>query len=457
MDERIVRFVSALRSSGVRVSLAESQDSLAAVEKLGVSQRDIFKAGLKTTLIKEHRSEPIFERLFPIFFNGSQGAITPVADVLSASEMQELMDALSGLAQQMESLLGELLQGRGPASEEVRQAMQEAGLDKTRSMGDFQRLLRKTKRRLGLEKLLQQIHQLLEQLADQGLDPGALQELETLMLQNLSVLREQIGQQVGLAIADHLSRQQERKPAENNLLDQPFSAMRGRDFQRLGEEVARIAARLRTRAALRQKRGKGSALDVKGTLRANIRNQGIPFEIVHKVRRKKPRFTILCDVSTSMRPVVSFLLTLVYQLHDRVSRTRSFAFINQIQEISGEFATAKPENAISTVLRNIPAGHYNTDLGYSLDQFSTQYLESVDFRTTLIICGDGRNNHNNPRLDLIDALHRRSRKLVWFNPESPNAWGSGDSDMLAYSSLVDQVYQVANLRQLSHAVDQLFL
>ena len=35
MDSRIVHFIAALRASGVRISLAESQDAFYAVDRLG--------------------------------------------------------------------------------------------------------------------------------------------------------------------------------------------------------------------------------------------------------------------------------------------------------------------------------------------------------------------------------------------------------------------------------------
>ena len=36
MEERIARFIAALRASGVRVSVAESQDAWQAIEHLGI-------------------------------------------------------------------------------------------------------------------------------------------------------------------------------------------------------------------------------------------------------------------------------------------------------------------------------------------------------------------------------------------------------------------------------------
>ena len=79
----------------------------------------------------------------------------------------------------------------------------------------------------------------------------------------------------------------------------------------------------------------------------------------------------------------------------------------------------------------------------------------MDGRTTVIFLGDGRNNHRDPRADLVADLRRRAKRLIWLNPEPPERWGTDDSDMLAYAPRCDAVYTVANLAQLSAAVDRL--
>jgi uncharacterized protein with von Willebrand factor type A (vWA) domain len=83
-------------------------------------------------------------------------------------------------------------------------------------------------------------------------------------------------------------------------------------------------------------------------------------------------------------------------------------------------------------------------------------LDAVDSRTTVIFLGDGRNNHNDPRLDLFERLRRRARRVVWFNPEERYLWGTGDSDIQAYAPLCHAVHQVSNLAELGDAVDKLF-
>jgi uncharacterized protein with von Willebrand factor type A (vWA) domain len=149
------------------------------------------------------------------------------------------------------------------------------------------------------------------------------------------------------------------------------------------------------------------------------------------------------------------MLSLLYAMQDQISKTHAFAFIDHLEYISPEFVGKEVRDAVSQVLDLMPPGHYNTDLGYSLENFTHGFMDTVDRRSTFIIVGDGRNNHNDPRLDLFRDISRRSHRSIWLNPESPALWGTGDSDMLKYAGLCDEVLQVATLAELTAAVDQL--
>ena len=105
------------------------------------------------------------------------------------------------------------------------------------------------------------------------------------------------------------------------------------------------------------------------------------------------------------------MLRLIYELQDQVARARSFAFIDRMEEISGAFEEHRPDVAVEKVLRGLQPAHYNTDLGASLAHFFNRSLDAVDGRTTVIFVGDGRNNFNDPRLDLVDGLRRRRPAL----------------------------------------------
>jgi uncharacterized protein with von Willebrand factor type A (vWA) domain len=59
----------------------------------------------------------------------------------------------------------------------------------------------------------------------------------------------------------------------------PFNALSDRDMDRLRKEVQRLAALLRSRVALRQKRAKTGQLDAKATIRANLKHGNVPIEM----------------------------------------------------------------------------------------------------------------------------------------------------------------------------------
>ncbi len=106
------------------------------------------------------------------------------------------------------------------------------------------------------------------------------------------------------------------------------------------------------------------------------------------------------------------------------------------------------------MLLRMPSGYYNTDLGWSLNDFYTGYNDTLTGQTTLIVVGDGRNNHTDPRIDLFSSFSRRAARTIWLNSEPPHLW-HGDSDMPKYAPLCTNVLKVSNLRELVEAVDDL--
>jgi uncharacterized protein with von Willebrand factor type A (vWA) domain len=272
---------------------------------------------------------------------------------------------------------------------------------------------------------------------------------------NGEALREQIERFVGSQIARNMGENPPEKPDAQDLMHTPFRALSQEEVEALRDEVKRLAAKLRSRAALRQRRANDGVLDPKSTLRHNLRYGGTPIELQFRRRSLKPRLVLICDISTSMRYCAEFMLTLIYELQDQVAKARSFIFISDLHEISDYFKAMRPEAAVQEVLYRHPPGSYNTDLGRSLQTLFSEKLDALDSRTTVIVLGDGRNNYNDPRLDLAAEMRRRARRVLWFNPEPQYQWGTGDSDMLAYAPLASGVYQVANMAQLVEAIDRI--
>ncbi len=266
-------------------------------------------------------------------------------------------------------------------------------------------------------------------------------------------MQTQLNQFAGERIAENLS---EQRPSESmdGLINRPFDTLSDAEKKELQHEVKQLAAALRTRVALRQKRAKSGQLNPKATIRANLKYQGVPMEIRYRDRVRKPKIVALCDVSTSMRFCSELMLSFLFALQGQVRKTHAFAFINHLEFISDDFNGSNADEAIQAVLWRMPGGYYNTDLGSSLKNFTEGFLDMLNGRTTLIFVGDGRNNYNDPRLDLFTLLTRRAARTIWLNPEPPFLW-HGDSDMPRYAPLCDNVLKVSNLRELAEAVDQL--
>jgi len=181
----------------------------------------------------------------------------------------------------------------------------------------------------------------------------------------------------------------------------------------------------------------------------------VPLEIKHRTRRKKPRLVIFLDVSTSMRPVAEFFLRLLYELQDQVQKTRSYAFIDHLEDVTPDLKTLGMEEAIRAVLTKLPPGYYSTNLGSALREFGRDHMADIDHRTTVIFLGDARNNFNDPAVEVLEDIARRSRRVIWMTPEYRAQWGTGDSDMLQYEPLCSVVYNVRNLKQLTDAIDNM--
>ncbi len=456
MDKRMVDFIRALRAAGVRISLAESQDAMYGVDIVGISRRDQFSATLKTTLVKEAHDQQTFDYFFPLFFGSGQPPMENIPNNLSPEDQQTLQQALQSLMGNMQALrdlLNQLMQGQPFSREQLDQMGQEAGLQQGNEMYQRQWFERRMNRQMGMQELQALIEQLMEQLEQMGMSSEAREQIREQLEQNAEGLTEQISQYVGASLAEQMANQ-EPKP-KPDLLDVPFNHLGHEEAEAIRDEIKRLAARLRSRASLRQKRTKAGDPDPRKTMRANMKYGGVPLEIKYKTRQLKPCLVLICDVSTSMRYCAEFLLTLVYELQDQVARTNSFIFIDDITDISMTFNEEQPRDAVARVLIENRPGYYNTDLGNSLNTFTQDHLSTVDHRTTLIVLGDGRNNHNNPRLDIAGDLQRRARRLIWFNPESQSQWGTGDSDMHLYAQYADGVYKVSTLRELAAAVDHI--
>src|SRR6266540_2046575 len=455
MESRILQLIAALRSSGVRVSLAESTEAFSAVDLMGIQNRETFRLSLRATLIKDAKDIPTFDKLFPLFFGSGQPPLmggNPMDD-LTPEEAQMLADALRQFSQELRERMERLMNGEQLSKSELEALAQFVGLNQVDDLSYQNWMAQRMMRALAFPEVREALKELMEQLAQMGMSRERLDQMRELIQQNMQGMQDQLNQFAGERIAENIS---ERPRPDNidGLMNRPFNALSDADKKLVQHEVQRLAAALRTRIALRQKHAKSGQLDPKATIRANLKYQGVPMEIRHRDRVRKPRIVVICDISTSMRFCSELMLSFLYALQGQVRKTHAFAFIDHLEYISEDFNGSNADEAIASVLWRMPSGHYNTDLGLSLQNFNDDFMDTLNGQTTLLVVGDGRNNYNDPRVDLFSVLSRRAVRTIWLNPEPATMW-HGDSDMPKYAPLCSHVLKVGNLRELVAAVDQL--
>ena len=455
MESRILQLISALRASGVRVSLAESAEAFSAVDLMGIQDRESFRLSLRATLVKDARDLPVFDKLFPLFFGSGKAPPMggdPTAD-MTPEEAQMLADALKDLAGKLREQMERLMKGKQLTQEELDQLAQMTGLNNTDDLRYQNWMAQRMMRALSFPQVREALKELMEALQEMGMSRERVQQLRDQIQANMQGLQDQLEQFAGQRIAENMSN---RPPTEgiDGLMDRPFHALSDSEKKLLQHEVKRLAAALKTRIALRQKHARTGQLDAKATIRANQKYQGVPMEIRHRDRVRKPRIVVICDISTSMRFCSELMLSFLYALQGQVSKTFAFAFIDHLESISEDFRAVDADQAIANVMLRMPGGYYSTDLGWSLNDFNDGYMHTLNGQTTLLMVGDGRNNYNDPRLDLFGRMARRASRTIWLNPEPASLW-QGDSDMPKYAPLCSEVLKVSNLKELASAVDQL--
>ncbi|HBC58036.1 MAG TPA: hypothetical protein DCZ03_12785, partial [Gammaproteobacteria bacterium] len=284
----------------------------------------------------------------------------------------------------------------------------------------------------------------------QRLDPKA-KHVADLLQQAQSGARHQVmqyvGQQLLLQTGNHDERTLERITRETNLNDLDLG---------LYDNVYRVVQKMvRRLLAIHQRRKKlynRGQLDVPKTLRKNMRYDGMLFEPYWKRRKiDRPKLYVLVDVSKSVSAVSGFLLTFLYSLNELLPRVRAFAFSSELGEVSHYFEQATLQEAVEKTIEEFSLSC--TDYGRSLEDFERVCLHELDNRATVIILGDGRSNHLNPRQDILKAIYTRAKKVIWLNPEPRYRWGTGDSEMPLFEPYCHTLEECRTLNDLEHVVD----
>ena len=459
MEARILDFIKGLRGRGVSVSTAESIDALGAVAVVGLDDPALFKAALKTAVVKRNKDTPVFEELFPLYFYGLDSGED--AQALDDELLARLEEQLRGFAQEreMNPLMPLVLSGRGGEWESfIRMAAGDVGTSQLATRMQVGMYTRRIFETFDWDEIARELREFMDHLREEGWSEEELQLVEEAFEANRDALRKQVRRYVEREQARNADKVPSTERVER-LMNRPLSGLDEFELQQMRKAVDILAKKLRNKINLREKQLKRGKLDVKATLRKNMQHGGVPFELKLKHKRmEKAELMVLCDISSSVARVSQFMLQFVYTIQDCLAKVRSFVFVDDLGEVTEFFHDEDIQKGVRRALSEADIS-YNarSDFGEVFRSFCEQNLQDVGYRTYIMVIGDARNNYNDPGIRALESIRDRAKGIIWLNPETKPFWDTGDSVMGEYVPYCKEVRVCRTLKDLEDTVSSLLL
>ena len=481
LQDTLVDFVKVLRTADVKVSPAETLDAMEALDLVGFQDRQFLKNSLALVLSKNAQEKETYESCFEKFFTSQKMASLnqPLSDANDAFRDDADFDAKTdpngqpggnsngggqgggegntdSVSQEIDfepleptSDLGQLLLSGNRT--EVMIQMAEAG--RTVSVSE---IVVFTQKGLFTRKLMEEmgLKGLQEEIADlQDVVGRPEMHLAARLKQARELLREQVRDYVERQFFLHAD-ESGKQLREELLKKVKLSNLEKRNFKDVQEIVFKMAKKLIAIHSKRRKTFKRGQLDVRKTLRHNMKYDGMLFDVKWKSQKvDRPKVICICDVSGSVSNYSRFLLMFLYSLTEVMPKVRAFAFSSDLGEVTRLFEQNNLEDAMAKTMRDY--GNGSTDYGQMLSDFRSQVLKDVNGKTTVVILGDARNNYGDPRSEILREVYDKAQRVIWLNPEPKSAWTVGDAEMKKYAPCCHQTEVCNSLMHLERVVANL--
>jgi uncharacterized protein len=449
LHRHVVEFGRALREHGLVAGPSEVIDAATAAEELGLEHRERLRAALAAALMRRSGERRVFDEVFDVYFPRAVGDPVSLADPAPSLETAE--DRREHAAR----LRDDLAQALAAEDEDALRRLA------ARALVDLGRLPNEAS--AGAYSAAQAIDTLAPQASlaaalragtgtDGPLFTAAFRREE--LRARIGEFRAAVESEARRRNAEVRGRERVSRYAVRPSADRTLFILAGpRELAELRATIGPLARRLATRIAARRRRHHRGAIDVRATLRRSMATGGVPMRPAYRHRPPhKPDLVVLADFSSSVAGFSRFTILLLQALQAQFNRVRILGFVNVCADLTDLFASAPPGADLTDEVRDVremTRWHRNSDYGSALADFVEHHLEAVTPRSTVLILGDARSNHTDPRTDCLHAIAERARAVVWLNPEPARSWGSGDSEAATYGRIVDmhECSTVAHLRQ----------
>lgn len=436
LDRHLLEFVKLLREGGIPVSITEVQDALMGMLKFGLDDKEQTEGILQATLIKSSQHIPWFKEAFRVFF------APPGLLEKWKAEAQEKVGQFQR----------KMIQGRKELSfqgEEI-------------NLTDEQLEVYLRLPELEQEKLKKFLER-----SEQGSRNGIPVDhtfhplVEHVLRGSLEYWRRKLGEEFPI-----------HPPGESGLLSEVERAFREQEIHYLTQDlkdiepeewprviklIQKLSQGLASNISRRyQMRGKKGEIEMRQTLRENLRFGGVLLKRRYRVKRKSPlKFVLLCDLSGSMIKYTEFILQFIYGLSSVVSGIRTYAFANDLLDLTRKIRIGHIQEMLNSALPEVSREWgRGTNLAVSLEKLTREYANSISRRTLMIILSDTQTLEAERTALLLKNLRGKVREIIWLNTLPEKRWQ--DIKTVNYFKPHCQMFECYTLAHLQHIMERRF-
>lgn len=450
IEYNITRFVQILRHLGVRVSLAETVDAMSALARIDMLERSQVRGVLKACLAKSRKEAGIFEQAFNLFFT------TPEEKAERRKQRREMQAERERLINWAEQELME-------AVEEWQKDLPEKIVLTDQQLETYSLLPDSEKERLKdiLERMksnpVNNPGELINRVLQSSLNywryymmknkaekDGGMSELEAGFTGDEEL--DEVIQGVAAQFYHH--------PGDR-ILYQDMECLDDADIPRMTSLINHVSSQLALGISRRYKRSaRAVAVDIRRTVRRNIKYGGIPIELRFRARRRKrPQFLLICDVSASMARYARFVLQFIYGLNSALGGIESFIFSEDLEKTTAFFSKNRVfARSMTEMINESRQWGKSTNLHASLRTFHNLYGGELTPDTIVFIISDARTVAPEAAAGLVRQLKMRCGDVIWLNTLPRREW-EGKAPVRLFSSIVN-MYECNTLSQLQKAMQR---
>ena len=208
----------------------------------------------------------------------------------------------------------------------------------------------------------------------------------------------------------------------------------------------------------------GKTLDVRRSLRRNMRHGGELLELSRRgPKLKRRRLVLLCDISGSMERYTRLLLHFLHSVEASERRSEVFLFGTRLTRVTPALRRRDPDAALAAVSSQVRDWSGGTRIGETLRNFNRRWARRVLGQGAIVLIISDGWDRGEPEVLAAEMarLQRSSYRLIWLNPllGSPGyrPLTQGIQAALPYVDTFLPVHNLQSLEELAALLDEVQL